>query len=75
MCGSSSELHWRTFLDNTKADECVHCRAVGAEIRLHLHIAFIWFPCFQKLQLRTMLFLHRLSYLVFEDFCGNMKAV
>lgn len=48
MCGISLELYWRTFVDNTKANECMHCKHMGEEIRLHLHISFILVSLFSK---------------------------
>lgn len=29
------------ILDSTKANECMHCKHMGVEIRLNLHISFI----------------------------------
>ena len=48
MCGTSLELYWRTFVDNTKANECMHCKHMGVEIRLDLHISFILVSLFSK---------------------------
>ena len=48
MCGISLELYWRTFVDNAKANECMHCKHMGIEIRPDLHISFILVSLFSK---------------------------